>query len=337
MSELVGELLALASSRTDRSLKTALINAVARMTRPDRIELAVRSDEGAMRRALIENAGTESPVVSASIGSQSNQQACDSPPGDRIVHLQTDEGPVCTVPMERDDDARYFLLLRWQRAGPPFLESLEPLQIMYREQSALLEQARRDPLTGLLNRRSFDETITAIVEGRTNPFHLDPFERTRRRATDGHPGSYWVGTMDIDRFKSINDRFGHLYGDEILLLVARIMRQTFRRSDFLFRFGGEEFVAVVEAADAERARVAFERLRRRIGEHDFSRAGRVTISCGATRLEPAAQPLELLGRADQALYHAKNNGRNQTHFYETLRSGNLIPPADMAESRLELF
>lgn len=337
MSELVGELLALASSRTDRSLKTALINAVTGMARPDRVELAVRSDEGTTRRAVVENADTDSPVISESIGSESNQQPGEWPDDDRIIQAQTEDGPVCTVPMERDNDARYYLLLHWERPGRPPIESLEPLQIMYLEQSALLDQARRDPLTGLLNRRSFDETITAIVEGRTNPFHLDPFERTRRRATDGRPGSYWVGTMDIDRFKSINDRFGHLYGDEILLLVARIMRETFRRSDFLFRFGGEEFVAVVEAADAERARVAFERLRRRIDGHDFSRAGHVTISCGATRLEPAAQPLEMLGRADRALYHAKHNGRNQTHFYETLRSGNLIPPAESAQARLELF
>lgn len=70
-----------------------------------------------------------------------------------------------------------------------------------------------------------------------------------------------MGVLDIDHFKSINDRFGHLYGDEVLLLLSRIMRKNFREGDLLFRYGGEEFIVLLQNVDEERAKCVLERLR----------------------------------------------------------------------------
>ena len=128
----------------------------------------------------------------------------------------------------------------------------------------------------------------------------------------------FLGEIDIDHFKQVNDNFGHPYGDEVLLIVARLMQATFRKSDLVYRFGGEEFVVIVASEDEAGAMHSFERLRCAIAAHDFPQVGHVTISIGVTEIRDVAAPVQLLGDADQALYFAKKNGRNSVCFYEQL-------------------
>jgi Diguanylate cyclase, GGDEF domain len=90
----------------------------------------------------------------------------------------------------------------------------------------------------------------------------------------------WLGLVDIDKFKCINDNYGHLFGDEVLLLVSQLMKKSFRGTDQLFRFGGEEFVIVLDHATTEGVEVAFDRLRETIAAFEFPQVGRVTISLG---------------------------------------------------------
>ncbi|MDD2758921.1 MAG: GGDEF domain-containing protein, partial [Methylomonas sp.] len=128
--------------------------------------------------------------------------------------------------------------------------------------------------------------------------------------------SSWFAILDIDHFKRVNDTFGHLYGDEVLLLFSQMMEKHFRYNDFLFRFGGEEFVVILNLADQASAESVFERFRQRIAEHEFPTVGQVTVSIGVTHVDSAIMPSILLDRADKALYHAKASGRNQVIVYE---------------------
>jgi len=188
---------------------------------------------------------------------------------------------------------------------------------------ALLEYGERDTLTGLLNRRTFEAR----------------FEKLRRRLTataDPAQVSNWLALMDVDQFKSINDRYGHLFGDEVLLLISHLMRRNFRGADHLYRFGGEEFLIVLEGVSEAGAGIAFERLRLGIEAYDFPQVGRVTISLGFTRIDPQDVTTTCVERADAALYYAKGIGRNCVRGYETLiATGQLV--AKRQSEDVELF
>ncbi|MXV13635.1 GGDEF domain-containing protein, partial [Xanthomonas sp. LMG 8992] len=110
--------------------------------------------------------------------------------------------------------------------------------------------------------------------------------------------------VDIDHFKRVNDTFGHLYGDEVLLLVAQLMQRAFRQDDLLFRFGGEEFVIVLRGVDRDTAVSLFERFRLAVAEHVFPQVGQVTLSTGIVELTHGRLLSEMLDEADKALYWA---------------------------------
>jgi diguanylate cyclase (GGDEF)-like protein len=172
---------------------------------------------------------------------------------------------------------------------------------------ALLDYGERDTLTGMLNRKTYEATFVQI---RRHGAAMDgPAETT----THG-----WVGLIDIDKFKSINDTHGHLFGDEVLLLVSQLMAKCFRGSDLLFRFGGEEFIVVLERATIEGARIAFERLRKMVDDYAFPQNLSVTISLGYTSVLADDIASACTERADAALYYAKHHGRNNIRRYEYL-------------------
>jgi diguanylate cyclase (GGDEF)-like protein len=190
---------------------------------------------------------------------------------------------------------------------------------------ALLDYGERDTLTGMLNRKTFESSFEKL--------------RQRLRSADAARGGAepsWLGMVDIDKFKSINDSHGHLFGDEVLLLMANLMKQCFRGADQLFRFGGEEFVIVLDRATDAGAHIAFDRLRATVEAYDFPQVGRVTISLGYSRINPADGPNACVERADAALYYAKHNGRNNIRDYEALiAAGDLVARTEGAD--VELF
>jgi diguanylate cyclase (GGDEF)-like protein len=157
--------------------------------------------------------------------------------------------------------------------------------------------ATTDPLTGLLNRRAFQEgalSLCALQARRREPVSLLMF--------------------DLDRFKSINDRFGHAIGDAVLKVFAQTARGSMRENDILARFGGEEFAAIVPAnvevacRIGERLRAAFEAAGVTVEGHAMG----ATVSIGvAMALEPVTDLAPLMERADAALYRAKHGGRNR--------------------------
>ncbi len=193
---------------------------------------------------------------------------------------------------------------------------------------ALLDYGERDTLTGLLNRKTFESQFRKVSK-RPTPAGMAP-----EAAALVEPS--WLALVDIDHFKAINDSHGHLYGDEILLLISQLMKRNFRGADQLYRFGGEEFIIVLDRATQAGAHVAFERLRSSVETYPFPQVGRVTISLGYTQISPQDVSTTCVERADAALYHAKNNGRNHVRYYEGLiGTGELV--AKETSKDIELF
>lgn len=182
----------------------------------------------------------------------------------------------------------------------------------YQNVLGLLDYGEKDALTELLNRKTFDGAFFKATAA-TNPSEIAD---ERRASQEG--GQYWLAVLDIDHFKRVNDTYGHLIGDEVLLLVARIMRSSFRFHDQLYRFGGEEFVILMRCRDAKDAAQALERLRHNVQSYAFPQVGSITVSLGFSVLQPHDTPGAAFGRADKAVYHAKSHGRNQVVSYQEL-------------------
>ncbi|MEQ6886980.1 GGDEF domain-containing protein [Salicola sp. Rm-C-2C1-2] len=160
-----------------------------------------------------------------------------------------------------------------------------------RREMAML--ARRDPLTGVRNRRSMDDALQLAVS-------------TASRT--GTP--YALVMLDLDHFKAINDEHGHALGDEILVNLTKMVERSTRQSDQLFRFGGEEFVLLMPAVDAPGMKAVVQGLRQKIRSTLTSPDGPVTASFGAAHLEGDESWENWLKRADNALYQAKERGRD---------------------------
>jgi len=163
--------------------------------------------------------------------------------------------------------------------------------------SRLSDAARTDPLTGLLNRRGFDDLLGAELA---------------RAQRYGRPLSLVFG--DLDRFKEVNDSLGHTAGDTVLKLVAERLRRETRTADLVGRYGGEEFVLLLPETDEEGALILAERLRAGIVELFAKQPEPVTISFGVATFE-GADGEDLVRNADRALYAAKLAGRNRSIVY----------------------
>ncbi|WP_374401271.1 GGDEF domain-containing protein [Niveibacterium sp.] len=199
----------------------------------------------------------------------------------------------------------------------------------YQNQLDLLDYAELDTLTKLLNRKTFDENFDRFIASVGRAQQTDP---ERRQQDDLAARPSWMGVIDIDKFKRINDTFGHLFGDEVLLRVAEVMKHSFRQRDKLFRFGGEEFVVLLRNVSEADARAIFERFRIAVETHEFPQVGQVTASAGITRIDPTLPPAEMLGHADEALYFSKENGRNQVNCYEDLVARGLLEGPKQADN-----
>lgn len=209
---------------------------------------------------------------------------------------------------------------------------------IYAEHLCLLDYAELDTLTRLQNRKTFDENFDRFI-GMVEQASMrrdDDAEGETEQRSEVVTRFCWLGVVDIDKFKRINDNFGHLFGDEVLIRVADLMRKSFRGSDKLFRFGGEEFIILLRFVSAENAELVFERFRAAVEEHEFPQVGQVTCSLGYVQIDPTLTPAEIVGRADEALYFCKENGRNQINRYESLVEKGLIAGPAEAPSNTDL-
>jgi len=208
---------------------------------------------------------------------------------------------------------------------------------VYRNFQNLLDYSERDSLTGLLNRKTFEDQLARMLQCPAEPeppLAGLPERRCSGGEKSGGEEQGWLAVVDVDHFKMVNDTFGHLYGDEVLILIANQLQASFRAQDRVFRFGGEEFVVLLRATTLENARRIIDRFRGNVAAYQFPQVGRVTVSVGFVSLSPYDSPVVTLGHADQALYHAKTHGRNQVcHYNELVERGLLqtVTSNDTAE------
>lgn len=153
---------------------------------------------------------------------------------------------------------------------------------------------REDPLTGLANRRALEE-------------HIVPAMSYARRSDQ--PLS--VVMADLDRFKAVNDRHGHLTGDQVLVSFAQMLQVECRTEDLIARFGGEEFILLLPNTALAQATILAERLRAHIAQATLPVPEPVTASFGVTLFVPEDTTESLISRADRAMYSAKANGRDR--------------------------
>ena len=151
-----------------------------------------------------------------------------------------------------------------------------------------------DRLTGLANRLKLDQTLEA------------EFRRSQRNG-----GQLSVILVDVDHFKAVNDTNGHQVGDQVLIELANVLKQSARQIDLIGRWGGEEFLIVCADTDAASAVALAERMRQSIGAHNFTVVGKQTASFGVSSLLPDDTITSVIARADKALYRAKQLGRNR--------------------------
>lgn len=174
---------------------------------------------------------------------------------------------------------------------------LHPLRNALMYYQALIT-ALKDPLTGVNNRTSFDATLQREVDLATR--HATPLA---------------LMVVDVDHFKKINDTYGHLVGDCVLRDVANCISKCIRSTDILFRYGGEEFVVLLNNTSPEGAHLLAERIRLSIGKQERTYgkvAVKTTVSLGVAIMQEKEEGLSLFKRADEAMYQAKQQGRNRT-------------------------
>jgi diguanylate cyclase (GGDEF)-like protein len=166
------------------------------------------------------------------------------------------------------------------------------------ENARRFREARRladlDALTGLHNRRFFHETLAREV---------DRAQRYQRRLS--------LVLVDVDGFKEINDRIGHLAGDAVLAEIGSRIRQVVRSADIPCRVGGDELAVIVPEIEVGQARQLVGRIQSAVSSQPIARAGRVRVSAGVADLQPNDSPTTFFERADESLYEAKHNGKNE--------------------------
>ena len=197
-----------------------------------------------------------------------------------------------------NEEAREKALEERYEAMNERLQQMEEESVQVRARiEAERTKAMTDPLTMLPNRAAYDEKIAA------------EFERWKR-----YEQFFSVVVCDLDFFKQVNDNYGHLAGDKVLRLVANILTNKCRSTDFVTRFGGEEFVILMPSTTSEEAHQAVDKIRQSIEQSPFNFHGKsvtITMSFGVAQISETDSIESLFDRADKALYSAKKNGRNR--------------------------
>jgi len=198
------------------------------------------------------------------------------------------------------------VLARLINANDRMEEQLADAETRLKEQAEMIDmhisEARTDVLTGLANRRAFNDEMLK---------HLNLFQ------TQGTPVS--VLMLDIDYFKELNDTYGHLAGDDVLMSVGKVITQYIRSGDMAARYGGEEFAVIFPRTTGSQARMIAERIRNSFSScecRSCEKAIRVTASAGLSELLPNDSIKTWVHRADEALYRSKDSGRNCGHWHD---------------------
>ena len=247
----------------------------------------------------------------------------------KIVRL-TRENSVTTrmiFPVRGASDVIGLLVIDCQSADAEALYMIEALSQVWKSQQFLLDRNEHDGLTGLLNRQALESRMPRLFGENAGNLQTMP----------GVPTCKCLAMLDLDKFKEVNDKYGHLFGDEVLVHFVRLMNISFRPYDSLFRYGGEEFVVILQDVELPMALSILERFRNVVETYDFPQVGKKTVSIGVIQMAAGKLPSTLLDRADKALYYAKQHGRNRVCAYEHLVTSGQLQESDVSSGDVELF
>jgi diguanylate cyclase (GGDEF)-like protein len=332
MSTLIEHILKLTDHRDRDLLELTLSKALIDLLPVQRITIArVMSEEGEGRWlevARMDAKGGGKVVDPLRVDFQTLTRLNDA--SDRVKCLLTrdiveiawagEQGPrIYMLPLfsdSRKDDAGVIEVHCESTLNSEAVLMIEQLRRIYRNMYALLEYSDRDALTGLLNRKSLDDAfysavleeldgVTGNIVVSAKPQNLDQDRRHRV------PANYWLGSACIDNFGAINDAHGHLIAEEVLLLVGRVMSNTFRTYDRIYRFGGDHFGVLMHCPDEALVLAAFERFRANVEAFNFPQVGKVTVSCGFTSVLADDSPSSALEKTQRAVDFAQRSGRNR--------------------------
>jgi len=242
------------------------------------LDQTVRQDVGRIHTTVQNTHDINELKQSVSAQLDSLIQAMNEHKASEDQHLET---------LRREKNALIERVIEMEREAESFRQQAEEAHV----------ESRTDPLTGLPNRLAFDQTF---------------IEELKRFQRYGEAFSLCVG--DLDLFKRINDQYGHLAGDKVLRLTAKVLRQNLREVDFIARFGGEEFVILLPSPSSNDALQAAEKVRTALENSPFNFQGqpvKVTISIGGAEIREDDTLDSLFERADQRMYEAKQAGRNR--------------------------
>ncbi len=314
----------LTSRRELESLAGTFIDAIISLTGASSASVYELGGElGHLSAKVLASNNPQEPVGShiTPLESRPGLRACIE--GQHTVTLPLESGYQIIHPVLEQGSVVGLAVREHNHAYDQHSELVEALVAVYANHQSLLNHQQRDGLTGLYNR-------VALQNWMGKALHNE--EYIERRTSDEVPLGCFA-MFDIDFFKRINDSRGHLYGDEVLLIFADLMRESFRFNDLLFRYGGEEFAAVLSDTSLDTALTVLERFRETVARYKFAQLNQMTVTIGVTRVTPQLSPGKLIDRADKALYYGKHHGRNQVHAYEWLDQGRIAPTAgDLAQS-----
>ena len=260
MSEVVDHLAELTGFRDRDVLDVTLVSAFRDLLRPDSVTIyRTVGDAGNCRwltRARL-RAHESTPSADSIWADLEELPALDALPShqhslqqQRAVLVESAAGAVSLFPLSGDGEAGGVLEICTPSALTPAQSRMvSSILRIYRNFEGLLDYSERDTLTGLLNRKTFDGSFLRVAAQGADSIQQPEGERTDQRE-NCEPATAWLGVVDIDHFKRVNDNHGHLIGDEVLLLVAGLMRASFRFQDQLYRFGGDSrrFLGLVREA-----------------------------------------------------------------------------------------
>jgi diguanylate cyclase (GGDEF)-like protein len=278
-----------------------IVEAAAGMTGVDAAMVVVTGVEG---HSIVEVAGMTAE--------EGDEHAVSPPPDARSLALHFDatgkaRGQIAVglaVPIRSELEPLGVLSIFSRSSSQPIGDHEAKLEALARRAGPAIDNALRfrearrladlDALTGLHNRRYFHETLAREV--------------SRAHRYDRHLA---LIVFDLDDFKTINDRIGHLAGDAVLTDIAERMREVVRQADIACRVGGDEFSVILPESTLEDADQLYARLRRAIAARPALHAGRIAVSAGMAELKPDDDPTAFFQRADDALYRAKANGKGR--------------------------
>jgi diguanylate cyclase (GGDEF)-like protein len=316
---LLSNILTLTAQRDQVSLEYSLLMAMDDILEPSTLIALEWIGDSEHFQVVYEGTATIRPPESILAAAQALSETCQ--------HLGVESGTDWLVMpiVAMTENTRRAMVLGLKKWTDSDIRMARGMLRVYQNFVQLLNDSEKDTLTGLMNRRRLEKHLAELLTTRRN-----------KRRSDDLARRDFLAVLDIDRFKLVNDTYGHLIGDEVLLLFANIMRKSLRDEDRCYRYGGEEFIVLLANISRSNALMVLERLRDNIAKHEFPQVGHITVSIGLTLVENLHLPSGIIEEADRALYYAKAHGRNQVREYQALVQAGEIQVPDISGT-VELF